>query len=604
MRLEGAFARRIRDILRVGDAPNAREYLRCGLMMAVFSRARIGPGLAPIAAAYFATELVAGTSLPALLLGCAVGALFTGFEAQSLFAPAACAVTLSSWLLWDFLARRIRRIHAEEPALPIALAGFSVLLPGLAAAGNRPISWLIALGSAIGAALMAAVYAGYPSRAARAKIGLAAGACAGVLVFPTLRLDPVPFAAACAVAAGAAGRGALAGASLGAICAACGSGPGGFALVCAAGGAADAANMVKPGALWRSLAAVLCWVPMRFWLGAEASLYVPIAIGLQALVPKKASDRIAETYQPRARRDERVTVALRRKGEAGLRAMSDAFLSLSEACGATDPAFGEQQLLSRMRSALCGGCPDYGACWPGANSRAVKLFCQLMTSSIECGGSPFDGAEIPPDILRLCRRGMTVPARLGSLLNDFAAQRHKKLRLMEARRLVAAQFGQAAELLNALATEQSRPLLTRDGAAARVRETLCASGLPVKDVMALKMGRPRTHRRSQAAVAAGRTDPRRARGILRDEPPFRPGLIPGGDRGVRAALCALRSGRGEHALRRAGPPKWRQPHHSQAFRRQAARRALGRDGKRGSGRGGERPGAPAHSRTRGGGHPP
>ncbi len=488
----GALGRRVREILGAGSAPRVREALGRALVMAVFSRARLGPGIAPVAAAYFSAELMRGTSLPPLLIGCALGSFLLGFEPESLFPPAACAVALALWLLWDFLARRFVKLRAEEACVPSLLAGFSVLLPALAAAGDSPGRWLLSLGAAVGAALLAAAFsAGDRARAMRGKVALAAFSCAGVLCAGGLRLDPVPFAAFFAVAAGAAGRGALFGAALGAVCAIAGSGPGGFALACAVGGAADAANMIrKSGPIWRSLAAVFAWGCVRIWLGAEASWWVLAACAAQAAVPSRFFELIAETYQPKARRDERITLALRHRSEAGLRAMSDAFLAMSEACGGGDPAFGEQLLLSRMRASLCGGCPDYAACWPGANSRAVKLFCQLMTAAIERGGSPFDGgADIPPDILRLCRRGMTVPARLGGLLNEFAAQRHKRLRLMEARRLIGAQFAQAAELLNFLAADQARPVSTRDGAAARARDALVASGFPVRDVTALKSER-------------------------------------------------------------------------------------------------------------------
>ncbi|MGI6239891.1 MAG: SpoIIE family protein phosphatase [Christensenellales bacterium] len=487
MSMTSAFARRIRGMLRAPDIARAMPYVKSAAAMAVFARARVGPGLAPMAAAYFASALLTGENLPALLTGCAIGAFVIGFEPESLYAPAACAVTLSTWLLWDFLSRKFPRVKMDDASIPIALAGFSVLLPGLAAAGDKPQYWLVSLLAAVGAALMAAVFSyGYPTRAAQGRITLAACACAGVLCARSLTLDPVPFAAAFAVAAGAAGRGALFGAALGALCAISGSGPGGMAIVCVAGGAADAAELIRPGALWRSLAACAAWAAMRIWLGAEASIWILAACAGQALIPRRAQDGIAEAFGIRVRRDERVTLALRRRSEASLRAMSDAFLALSEACGATDPTYGEQLLLARMRSALCAGCPDYAACWPGSNSRAVKLFCQLMSASIECGGSPFDNGEIPPEIRRLCRRGMTVPARLGALLNDFAAQRHRKLRLMEARRLIGAQFSQAAELLNALAMDQAKPLSARDGAAARARESLIAAGLPIKEVVALK----------------------------------------------------------------------------------------------------------------------
>jgi hypothetical protein len=225
----GALGRRIRDIFRIENATWAREALGRAALMAVFSRARVGPGIAPIAAAYFSAELMRGTSLPALLVGCAFGSFLLGFEPESLFPPAACAVALALWLVWDFLARRFSRLRAEEAAVPIALAGFSVLLPALAAAGDSPANWLLALASSVGAALLAAALsAGDRAHAMRGKVALAAFSCAGVLCAGGLRLDPVPFAAFFAVAAGAAGRGALFGAALGAVCAITGSGPGGL----------------------------------------------------------------------------------------------------------------------------------------------------------------------------------------------------------------------------------------------------------------------------------------------------------------------------------------------------------------------------------------
>ena len=165
---------------------------------------------------------------------------------------------------------------------------------------------------------------------------------------------------------------------------------------------------------------------------------------LHGIVPKERVAYIAENCAPPMRRDSRLLKALRRRDERKLRALSDAFAGLSEVCGAGDPAFGEQQLITKMRSALCAGCPEYARCWPGSDSGAIKLFCQLMTTAIECGTSPFRDGEVPPDIMRLCRRGMTVPARLGNMLAEFAAQRHRRIRLMEARRLIGAQFSQAA----------------------------------------------------------------------------------------------------------------------------------------------------------------
>lgn len=475
---------------RLGGFSAIRPYIAAFLLMALCTRARVGAGLAPFAAAYFAASLLLGRSLPALLLGCVTGAFITGFSAAGLYAAAGCAVTLALWLLWDAVSRRFPAASLDRASVAALLSGISVLLPGLAAAGYAPLQWLFTLSMAVAAAVLGAVFAsGRPVRGFRDRLSMAAWACAGILCIAALGIDPLPAAVCIAVLAGCAGCGAAAGCALGAVCMVSGNGVWAVALAGSMGAAADFSRAFKDGGVWRSLAGALAFVPIRLFLGEQATLWALAGCAVQALAPPGLVNAVAGTFAPRARRDERVTQALMRRAESGLRNMSDAFGALSEACGAGDPAFGEQQLITRMRGALCSGCPDYAACWPGANSRAVKLFCQLMTASIEKGCAPFENGEIPPDIMRLCRRGMTVPARLGALLGDFAAQRHRRVRLMEARRLIARQFGQGAELLNALADEQLRPFVAREGIAERARETLCEAGLPVRDALAVRLHR-------------------------------------------------------------------------------------------------------------------
>lgn len=459
-----------------------RARLRAGLTMAVCARARIGPGFAPFATAFFAGALARGVDPLPLLAGCALGAFVTGFSPEALCAPAGCALTLLLFLLW----RRVKMPTWDRFSRAALLAGLGTLLPALAVARGRLDLSAAGLGCAVAAALLA------PGRAAvwwSARLDRGAKGCAAVLCVFALGLDPVPVAALGAVLASAAGCGAAAGALLGGTAALCMGSAAPLALCCALGAAADAVSAVKKGALWRTLGAVAIFPLLRMLLGEHAPVSALIACGAQALIPPRLTEAITSPLLPRPRRDERAAKTVCRRNEASLRALSDAFLSLSEVCGASDPTFGEQQLLSRMRGALCTGCPAYEGCWPGSNSRAVKLFCQLMTAAIERDGEVFPEGEAPPDVLRLCRRGMTVPARLGPLLSEFADQRHRRVRLMDARRLIATEFTQAAELLNAMAAEQSRPLATREGASERAREALEGEGLPVKDVLALRTPR-------------------------------------------------------------------------------------------------------------------
>lgn len=473
---------------RLGGLFAGKNAARCRslLIMALCSRARVGSGLAPFAAAYFAAALRRENELPGLLLGCALGAFITGFDSAALFAPAACALALIFHLAMDFIAARLPRFRLDTASRASLIAGLSVLLPGLTAAGYAPGAWLMALCAAICAALLAPVFgANRVWWSVQARLG--AAACAITLCCAGLNIDPTPAAAFCALTAAAAGRGAFTGAMLGLICAFSGGGAGAFSAVCLMGATADLAPRIGPSGIWRALTGALAYGTLVLWLDVPFTGWPLAAAALHALLPKSFTARVSRACAPPARRDGRLLKALRRRDEARLRSLSDVFSTLSEACGAGNPAFGEQQLITRMRAALCAGCTEYERCWPGANSGAVKLFCQLMTAAIECGGSPFPNGEAPPDVMRLCRRGMTTPTRLGNLLADFAVQRHRRIRLMEARRLIAGQFDQAAAVLNAMAAEQARPLMMRDGAAAHVQSALTDAGVPVRDVIALKL---------------------------------------------------------------------------------------------------------------------
>ena len=469
----------------LGILKNATAW-KAFIVMALCARARVGPGITPFAAAYFASRLDRDEETPFMLAGCAAGAFATGFDAASLFAPAACALALIFYLLFEVIGRKIPRLRMDTGSRAALTAGLAVLLPALASAGYSPGMWLVSLAAAVCAAVTAPLMmAEHVWWGAQAR--MAVGACALTLAVAGFGIDCTPVAALCAVTAGAAGRGALMGAILGSISALTGGGAMSFAAVSIMGAASDAVPNVRGQPFWRVLAGCTAYAMLMLWPDMKFDIWLMIAVCGHVLIPERWLENIAGCCSPPVRRDRRLLAALRRRDEARLRALSDAFSTLSEACGAGDPAFGEQQLITRMRSALCAGCPQYSKCWPGSNSGAIKLFCQLMTSAIECGGSPFNDGEVPPDIMRLCRRGMTVPARLGNMLADFAVQRHRRIRLMEARRLLAGQFRQTAEVLNTMAQEQSRPFAMRDGAAAHVKQALKEEGLPVRDVMALKM---------------------------------------------------------------------------------------------------------------------
>ena len=502
-------ARRMWDrvISRAGGSEAAVRWARSFGAMLLLSRARVGPGVAPFAAAYFAASLDTGPGLSALLAGCLMGALITGLGPESLFTPAGCAVSLALWLFRDKTGRDRR--GRDSIFVPMS-AAMAVLLPALAAAGYDPKAWLFAVIAAIFAAVMAMENWMRLSKGVTVP-GLAIWTSAAVILLGNLGLNPAYPAAFFAALASCGGKGAACGMFLGAVSLLSGGNILSIAVSGVCGAAGDMARALRPSPIFPGIAAALAAGAVSLWQGAGVWVVIPCI--LTASLPRKIREPILAVISPDRIGGEQLVAAYRLRTQTQLRALGEAFGELSSACGADDPAFGEQQLITSMRSALCTGCAEYSKCWPGRDSRAVKLFCQLMTAAIERGASPFENGEAPPEIMRLCRRGMLVPSRLGGMLSDFAAQRHRRVRLMGARRLIAAEFSQAAEIINAMMQEQSRPVSVREGAAARAKAALSAEGLAVTDVAALFRDRlevtveaaepwsPARLQRAQAAVS-------------------------------------------------------------------------------------------------------
>jgi len=96
---------------------------------------------------------------------------------------------------------------------------------------------------------------------------------------------------------------------------------------------------------------------------------------------------------------------------------------------------------------------------------------------------------MPPDVIRMCRRGRLVPERLEDMLTDFALRRQAEKRRSSENRLISAQFLQAKQLLEGLAQEQMRPVKLRNHQSARAAAILEGMGIPLSEVMML--GEPR-----------------------------------------------------------------------------------------------------------------
>lgn len=330
------------------SAANANKW-KAFLAMALLARARIGPA-APFAAAYFAAGLRDNDSGPAMLAGCAAGAFLTGFEASALAAPAACALALMLHLLLETAAEKISVFSMDTPTRTALVAGMATLLPALAAAGWSPWMWLAGFACAVLAALLAPVIMAENVWWC-AKLRYLSAAVAVVLSAAGFGLAPATVAALCAVAAACAGQGAFAGTVLGAVCMLCGGGAKALAAVCVMGAAADIAPPGRLSHIWRSVFAAAAYTAVPLAMNEAYDLLMPAAAALHTFIPPGIFDAISRRCAPPARRDTRLMTALRRRDELRLRALSDAFAGLSQACGAGDPAFGEQQLITRMRAA-------------------------------------------------------------------------------------------------------------------------------------------------------------------------------------------------------------------------------------------------------------
>jgi len=401
-------------------------------------------GNAPFAAAFFAANVRRRDILPALAAGCALGTLILiGFKG-TLAASASCAIiTLFALCLEFFTPRKI-----DISALFAGVAGIAVLAPGFLITDNILSQWCGIIASAGASAAFTYILRSGGARAKRAEIAMLP--CAAICALSTFGIDASFIAVGCAAVMGICRMGVITGCLTG-------------AALCLSGGAVQSAftavitgvmcdfiaragiKNVYAASVMRCAALVMA----NFLTGGMWDVPLAASCLTCAAMPVLLGKYVSGLFFA-CEGGASLAMAVRRRDEVKLYAMKRAFTVMAEGCGGDMPVFGEEILLSKMRTALCTGCPEYAECWQAADSRAVKLFCQLMTSAAETGGVIFEDGEIPPEVMRLCRRGMVIPSRLGPPLADFAAQRHKRVRLMHARWLISTQFTRAAKLFDDL----------------------------------------------------------------------------------------------------------------------------------------------------------
>lgn len=458
----------------------------CAVFAAMFLlvRAPLMMQASPLAAAMMAAAPAAGDSAAACVLGCLLGMLRLPLYASALLPAFSCVLVLLGMLICSLL----HRDFARGDACVSFTAGAAAMLPAMVAAGGASLPSLQAFACGAVAACAAPflrraleIGAGRDRLNTDEKTGAAllAGGCiaglqnlcppvaqgfAALLVLLTPSLAPANGVfAGLALCAGGADAGMIASLSLCAL--ATGQG-------------------FLPQRWQRSLG--LCFASGLGWLlagpGALDVRWALCAAAAYPLLPEPLLERLNSVLSPR-REPLCDPACIAREAVADnrrrLSALAEAFFAMAQEDARPLDVPDEQELIQQMRARLCAGCTGYAACWAGESNRAVHLLCQLIGDALERTDAPpgqrtlFAEGEIPPEVLRTCRRGRLIPDRLGLLLRDFAQKRHSEIKRCENNQLLSLQLMQAGEILQAMA--EAPPLPDLPG---RILAALDASGLP------------------------------------------------------------------------------------------------------------------------------
>ena len=482
-----------------------------GAAAALLARVQPAAGLAPFALALLAAGLAAGVHPALLLAGCLTGVFCS--DGLHLSAAAGAAVVLAgvpaAQAAGRWLQRRggraLSRSAVPETAASLA-AALGVLLPGAPMAAGDPWQSLRVIASAAAAAAAAPFFRAWiqvratrrhlmPEERAGLILLLLCGAAGLAGLWPPLAVSASMLGALIAAPLGT-GAAACAGLAAGAALLPMGLAP---ARAASLGLCGLAAGLAPPRQRWLS-PLLLCAAALMAFL----TMGVPWEEPLCALAAAAAALAAPEQWVVRLRQwlsgehrgacdPDRLAQRLRAESGRKLRAMSAAFGELSDGYRIPVDVPDEQRLIARMREHLCENCPHYAECWVGGDNRAVRFLCQLISEAIDWANGdcaePLFGPELPPDVLRQCHRGRSIPQRLGVLLEEFARKRRSELKRSAVNQLISAQFMQAQLLLQGLADTQARPLRIRGRQAARARAALDRAGIEAGEVMALRCAR-------------------------------------------------------------------------------------------------------------------
>ena len=461
-------------------------------MMFLASRAVLMNRLSPFAPALFSAGLACSFPPAAMLAGCLLAAP-VGVAGPESFSPLlGCLGTWAAALLWRIVTGRALSNRAGRDARMAALALVGALLPGLILSQGLFYNLLAACTTAVVAAATApSMWSALRIRRGRTRLLpeerlsaalLLAIAGLGLASLPGMfARSAVILACLCALLVSGSGMasGALAGAAAGLALRLGGFDPLFAALfplpAILAGAASRFSRPAGAAAFLPGMALIAAWS-----FGAEAILpdcvCAVLAGTAYCLLPEDLA-RLAAGPRAAASQEEE-NLALRRQ-RAGLarqtRALASVFAELSRGYSAPQAALPDEAVMTaRLRDKLCAGCPSRAACWGEGDGSAGRMLAQLLSLAFS-GAVPTEGEELPPQFARLCRRAGQIPRRLGPILSDYESRRRAETKRARLTALMAAQFGQAGEILGQAADRvesgpESDPSLARAARAALEKE--------------------------------------------------------------------------------------------------------------------------------------
>lgn len=467
--------------------------------MYLMTRARLLGELSPFAPACMAAGMTGGWNAGAMLMGCALGAAGGEIDAYPFVSCAAVWIFLFAARLME---KRRPRIGEMRDFLSGAAAGLGALLPGLILSGGIPYNIMTgALSAAVSMLLAPALISGMGVRMNRKRLMPEEQLSLSLLLMMGLiGLRGAPYAGrflssfaavvlALAFSGAGSGMGALAGLAAGAALTLGGSDP---FMGSALGVCGLLAGCVKSGPrLGAALAFVLGNMLTVSWgigysTGAVEAWPLLAGCAAYCLLPAELLRRLHGWMRgsfPHADAED-IAVRMRRKAGRRLNEISEIFGELADGYGEEQTLPGEQQIISSVRHALCDGCEGYAACWMGEEPRAGRLMCRMAAEAL-AGKEITPARELPPDLIRHCRRSGQIDRRAVPLLTALAQERRTALKRGEARGLIGRQFREAQRLLDSLSTQMKSGVCVNREYADLVHAALDRAGISAREITAI-----------------------------------------------------------------------------------------------------------------------